>query len=1085
MDERLLDWLRQLGLERYGAAFAQHEVTFEILSELTAEDLKELGLPVGPRRTVLSAVAAMAGASPLQEAAPAADGVHGALNTPSHAPHHQGEAQAKGLGFSSAARGLRPTVPIETQDAERRLLTVVFCDMVGYTPLTVRFDPEDVRDLMRQFQAAVVAAMRAHDGHIAAYLGDGVLAFFGWPLAFEDQAERATCAALDAVAAVAKLTPQIDASTELRAGIATGRVVVGSLGENNKSVVGEAVNLAQRLQSFAEPGETIVDHQTAELIKDTFILHGVGPLHLKGFPEPLPASIVTGHSASETRFDGGRAARSLPLVGRDPELEKLAAAFAHAAEGRGQLVTLSGEAGAGKSRLLSAFRQSLQAGGDGGTDQTILQYQCLRHYTNSPLYPIKQRFLRDAGIVAADDAAVRLSKLERVLRQSSANLETDLPLIAHILSTPVDPPYAPADPASPDFLDHVVACVIDQAFGLAAHRPLCLVLEDAHWIDPSTAYLLDSLLTAIKDKPIMVIVTHRPEYEVTTPPSVRRTDITLGRLSADESIALAKACGGAGLANHVLTAIAARAEGIPLYVEELTGQVLESDDEAVVPLSIQALFVARLDRLGDDKWLAQLLSVVGRPVGARFIERLTELDPARLDPAVARLLASGLLVKTESADDTRYRFKHVLIQEAAYDTLLLQVRREYHSRIADLLVSHYPLIALSEPEAVARHLSVGGRPGEAINHWLNAGDMAGARSAPREAVALFSAGLSDLDEMAPSATRDATEFSIRIGLGASLLTLEGWSSPAVAKHYDRALQLSSDDDDAQKLFAALRGKANVLLLNGKLSQCARVAGQLTSLAQKAHDSALRLSALVVSGMCSLLAGRFADAASHLDDAVSLYDRHTHHELAFRNGTDPCVVSLAGLSWALWFLGDAEGAEARRCEAIALAEELNHPFSLAYAMSLSANLAQFANNPALTKERASESICFAQENDYPYWVAWGRIVKGWAMAKLGSAEAGIGEVKDGVAQYRATGARQMLPYARMLLAECYLNAGDNGACASELDQVDRRADGSEAAFFLGYLSEFVEQLPPSAMPSAKPRQAAFAGSDPVPWGEATG
>lgn len=985
MGDGVTEWLERRGFARFAPLFREHEIELDILCRLTEEDLKEIGLPLGPRRAIVLAIAEMSGA-PADAAPP------------------------------EPASGPAPE-PAGEPLAERRQLSIAFFDMVGSTALAVRFDPEDLRELMRLFLETIAGVVRRYDGYIARYLGDGVLVLFGWPRAFEDQAERAVLAALDAVAAVRALEPDLSARLDLRVGIATGRVVVGDAGDDVDNVTGDAPNRAQRLQALAEPGGVVIDEPTHRSVGSLFAVEPLGPVAAKGFPEPLPAWAVRGASmAPDDRFEVSRSVLT-PFSGRAGELALLAERWAIARAGEGQVLILEGEAGIGKSRLVKVLQGSLAH-----EPHHVVRFQCIDYHSNSALYPAVQVCRRLAALDVDDDAVRRFEKLEAAIKPISPDPAKDVPLLAHLLSLPVQPPYEPVSGTGQAVREGVVEALM----GLLVHRsmdlPLLVIVEDAHWIDPSTLELLVQFATRIAEHRILLVVTTRPDGPAPLPRLANGMRLLLNRITREQSVRIALDNGGHALPPAALKAVVDRADGVPLYVEELTKAVLHSASGGEVPTSIRSLFVARLDGLGRDKPLAQLLSVLGRTFSWDFMRLVAGADEAQLEAALERLIASGLLLRRGGGTEAHYRFKHALIQEVAYGTLLFRTRRDIHGRVADALLTDFAGLAEGEPESVARHLSLAERPAEAVAFWRRAGERLAERSAHREAAVQFEAGLADLAKMPPSRERNEAEFALRIGLAAALLTVEGWSAPQVAMNYEAALRLGDEAGDPRKLFVALRGQANVFFLNGELAKTQTVIDQFSKIAAQSDDTELLIEAHRANGMCALLGGDFLRARDYLERANALYDRRAHHSMAFIYGTDPGVVGLAGLSWAHWFLGETAKAETCSRQAIQLAKDTEHPFSLAYAEGFRASLCQFRGEARAAKRHAERAIAVSQEHRFRYWAGWGKIVRGWAVARLGKPHAGLAEVEEGIAVYESTGARQILPYARALLAECRLLAG---------------------------------------------------------------
>jgi len=970
-------WLEELGLGEYAGAFAKNRIDSGLLARLTNDDLKDIGVAaVGDRRRLLDAIAAR---------------------------FEQGD-DAPASGRSA--------------EVGRRQLTVLFCDMVGSTEMSQRLDPEDLREVIRRYQDAVTVAAARYGGHVARYLGDGVLIYFGWPTAYEDQAERAIWAGLEALGAVARVELEAGSRLSARIGIASGQVVIGDLigkaGRDVAAVTGETPNLAARLQGMARPGQVVIDAVTCGLVGSAFELEDLGTHELKGFPQPVPIWNVVGEGVAESRFEAARAGRLARFIGRQHELGLVWERWALAKRGDGQAVLLSGEAGIGKSRLIQALRDAI-----GAERHFHLSHQCSQYHTNSAFHPIVQRLGRVAGFTAADDAEARLDKLEAMLRASSDDAGAYAPLFAALLSLPGERRYGRLELSAEQHRERTIAALVEYLLELSRRRPVLFVLEDAHWIDPTTEEMIGEAMMQIADAPVLMLVTYRPDYEPPWSGLPNLSTIALSRLSREHCAEIVKAVGGEELPEGLTAQIIARASGVPLFVEELTRSLLESDDDKLeIPASLQASLTAKLDRLGEAGKVAQLAATLGRSFNYRFIKAVSALSDSELDQALGVMTDTGLLFRRGAPPQATYTFKHALIQDAAYETLLRRKRQQYHRQIADVLLQEFPEEAAVEPEVIARHLSLAGLPERAVEYWLLAGQRAGERSAHREAIASLESGLRELERLSPSPSRDEHEFALRIALGASLLTVKGWSDPNVEGNYERAQALSARTGDVRKLFVALRGLANVFFLKGEVNNTRRLVDRLLVMAQEQNDSSMLLEAYRSTGMCALFVGDFEVARENLQRANAMYDRSEHHALAYVYGTDPAVVGRSAAAWALWFLGHPGQAIESSESALRLARDLDHPFSLAYAQSLAASLHQFRRDPDAVLKHADAAIANASERDYPYWLGWSGVMRGWALAALGDPQAGLEVLQEGLQRYENTGARQIKPYILTMLAEIY-------------------------------------------------------------------
>jgi class 3 adenylate cyclase len=734
-------WLDQLGLPEYAPIFAAQAVDREVLAELSDQDLKDLGIPLGHRKRLLKAIAALAEAPP-----PA-----------------------------------RPESPPRGA-AERRQLTVLFCDLVGSTALSARLDPEDMAAVIRAYQACCADVVRRWDGHVAKYMGDGVLVYFGYPRAHEDDTERAVRAGLDLIAAVAGLPAGAGTPVAARVGIATGLVMVGELiGEGaarEQAVVGETPNLAARLQALAEPGSVAIAQSTRRLLGGLFELTDLGPVRLKGFAEPLAAFRVEGEGRAQGRFEALHGQRLTPLVGREHELAMLMERWARAKDGEGQVVLMAGEPGIGKSRLLRALREELR-----GEPHLALSHFCSPYHRNSALHPIITQLERAAGSAPEDAPEAKLAKLEALLGQATAQLDEALPLLAALLGIPSDERFPALDLSPQRQKQRTLEVLTEQLAGLARARPVLELYEDLHWVDPSTLELLDLLVERVRTLPVLAVLTYRPEF---TPPWSGQAHVTalpLNRLGRRQGAALVqRMTGGKALPAAILDQIVARTDGVPLFVEELTKTVLESGlltdagdryelsgplPPLAIPTTLHDSLMARLDRLAPVKEVAQTAAVIGREFGHDLLAAVSPLSESDLNAALDQLVAAELISRRGTPPAATYSFKHGLVQDTAYQSLLKAKRQTLHTKLASLIERAHAEKARYEPELVAHHLTEAGDAESAIGYWRAAAQLASERSAHREAVAHLRKSVELLRQLPDERTRSArAAASDQLGFGA-------------------------------------------------------------------------------------------------------------------------------------------------------------------------------------------------------------------------------------------------------------------------------------------------------------------------------
>jgi class 3 adenylate cyclase/predicted ATPase len=1007
-------WLRGLGLERYEPVFRDNEIDAAVLPELTDEHLKELGLPLGPRLKLLKAIATLYAAPGDRRGAPCPGGAEQAAEDEARSP---------------------PAVT--ASEAERRQLTVLFCDLVASTELATRLDPEDLREVIRAYQDACAGAIVRFEGHVAKFMGDGVLAYFGWPRAHEGEAERAVCAGLQAVRAIGALAPCAGLPLQTRVGIATGLVVVGDLvGEGaaqEQAVVGETPNLAARLQALAEPGTVVVDPATRRLLGELFEYADAGVHRLKGFAAPVRAWRVLGSGRAEGRFEARHAAGLTPLVGREHELGLLLDRWRQATEGEGQVVLLCGEPGVGKSRLVRALRERL-----GEQSLTPLSHFCSPYHQGSALHPIIGLLERGAGLARDDPPERQLDKLEALIALATDNVGAVAPLLADLLAIPSGGRYPPLALSPQRRKERTLAALLTQLEGLAARQPVLALYEDVHWSDPTTLELLDLIVDRIPGSRVLVLITFRPEFR---PPWIGFAHVsllTLNRLNQRQVAAMAeRVAGGKALPAEVLEQIVAKTDGVPLFVEELTKVVLESgllQEEGdrytlagplpalAIPATLYDSLMARLDRLAPVREVAQVGAVIGREFSHELLAAVAPTPGDEFAHALTELVDSELVFRRGAPPHATYTFKHALVQDAAYASLLRGKRQQLHARIAQVLEEQFPETAATRPELLARHFAEAGLTRRAVAYLQKAGDRASERSAYAEAVSHLTRGLELLHTLPDDTERTLQELDLQIALGAALMATRGYAAPEVAETYLQARELCRRVGETPRLFPVLHGLYRFYHVRGQL-QAAREAGdQLLRLAESLGEPALFVEARRALGVSLFWLGDVTAALAHLVRGAEAYDpeRHRTHTSAY--GIDPGVVCLSYSALALWQLGRPWQALERSHEALGLARDLAHPQSLALALVWAAWLRQLRREGQLAREHAEAAVTLCAEQGFPLWMSMGVILRGWASFEEGLREEGIAQMHQGLADLRATGAELWRPSFLAPLAEAYGRMG---------------------------------------------------------------
>jgi class 3 adenylate cyclase/predicted ATPase len=1009
-------WLKGLGLSKYSALFADNEIGLDVLPDLSEADLKDLGIPLGDRKRLLKAVASL--------------------------PDRPEEV------------ALPEVSPAKSPEAERRQLTVMFCDLVGSTELAERLDPEDMRGVLRAYQEACAASVGRFEGHVAKYMGDGMLVYFGYPQAHEDDARRAVSAGLGIVEGVEGLSQRLgegsDVELGVRVGIHTGLVVVGEMGGGGtreaEAIVGETPNVAARLEDLAEPNSVAISAATHGLVEGLFECDDLGPQRLKGVSEPVRVFRVLGESAAQSRFEAAAESGLTPLVGREEEIGLLLKRWQQAADGEGQVVLLSGEAGVGKSRILRAFRERL-----GTEPHSRVLYYGSAYHLNSALYPVIDQLERALRFARDDGPAEKLDKLEAALNGLGLPVADTAPILVSLLSLPFEGRYEPLELAPQQLKAKTLEASIAVIEAMAAQAPVLMVVEDVHWIDPSTVEYLDLAIERLSAARVLLIIIYRPEFEAPWTGHAHVTAHALNRLGRKDATAMvAKVTEGKALPDEVLDQIVAKTDGVPLYVEELTKTVLESgvlEDKdgayvltgplppLAIPDSLKDSLMARLDHLAPAKEVAQLAAVLGRTFGRELLDAVSPLGGAELDDVLGRLVESGLVYRRGLAPAVTYEFKHALVQDAAYQSLLKSTRQQYHGRIAQALEEEFPETGEMQLELLAHHYTEARLISQAIPYWQRAGRRAVERSANLEAIAHLTKGLELLLTSPDTPERAEQELALQIALTGPLIAARGYTAPETERTSARALELCKQIGDTPEIFPVLFGRQVFHLVSGRMAKAHQLAEEFLHLADGQQDDAPRLVGHRLHGLVSLCIGNLTAARRHLEQAVALYQPERHRSLIFLYGQDVKVAALSSLHWTLWLLGHPDQALERSQEALDQARALSHAYTLGYALGFIGIVDTLRRDWQGARRHTDSGLALAAEHGLPHWTGNALLTLGRTLAAQGRVADGIASMKEGLTTYRAHHAAVFVPMYLVWLAEAYGEAGTAEEGLKLLDEAE--------------------------------------------------
>ncbi|WP_027578715.1 adenylate/guanylate cyclase domain-containing protein [Bradyrhizobium sp. Ai1a-2] len=1008
----IAEWLASIGLGEYAQRFAENAIDLSVVGDLTEQDLKDLGVLLGHRRKILRAI-----------------------------------AELKSEVVVAAQTGAKPT---PRDGAERRQLTVMFCDLVDSSALAARLDPEDLRLVIGAYHDCIAEVISRNEGVIARYMGDGALAYFGYPQAHEDDAEQATRAGLALVDAVAHLQTDIGTKLQVRIGIATGMVVVGDLiGEGaakEHAVIGETPNLAARLQQYAEPGMVLISENTHQLTAGYFEYADLGSIALKGWAELIPAWQVLGISGVESRFEARHKTRLTPLIGRDEEIELLLRRWQHAASGEGCVVVLTGEPGIGKSHIALALQERLRA-----EPHITLRHFCSAHHTNSALYPFIADLERAARFERGETPTEKFAKLEALLLRSGADADRVVPALANLLSLPLSDRYRLPELSPQKRKEITLAAFMAQLHALAARQPVFVIFEDAHWADPTSLELLTVALESLPRLRVLLLITARPEFTPPWPGHAHVTTVSLTRLNRRNGAALVeRVTAGKTLPEEVMDQILARTDGVPLFVEELTKAVLETgllqerDDHYMlsrplpsmaIPTTLNASLMARLDRLAPVKDVAQIGAVVGREFSYELLSAVTGLPRQRLEEALAQLVRAELIFCRGEIPRAVYTFKHALVRDAAEAGLLKSRRAALHATIADVFEQRFPEIVETQPETLALHLTEAGLFEKAGEYWLQAGKKAAMRSANLEAIAHLRKGIEILAHSAKGARKDRRELDFQFALGPCLIATQGPASPHAAATFARARELCQRLGDPPEQLQIMFWLTTASVIRGELPVAEEMISALLDLAEARGDRPTLLNAMRGQGMIRLFMGHLTGAHEVIERAFEAFEASSEQDrlAAGAAGQDAGVADLALMSWALWLLGRADTALARLNAAIRRADDINHPHSQAYGCYYASILHALRGEFSIAHRYAERCLALSEEHGFRQWRGLARAVRGISATFLDPSSAALAEIQTAMNEYRRAGYQLGITALYVLLCPALLSSHQSEATLELIEQ----------------------------------------------------
>ncbi len=935
---------------------------------------------------------------------------------------------------------------------ERRQLTVFFSDIIGSTSLSEQLDPEDLRQIIRQYRQACTDAIFFYEGYLASFIGDGVLAYFSYPAAHEDDARRAVQAALDLIKSIKTISPNIKkeygVSLEVRIGIHTGLVVIGDVDNSDslesRLIIGKTPNLAARIQETAEPNTVHISHETYKLVQEYFEGVELSGHNLKGISRPTTIYRINHASTVSNRFDPNQN-REAPLIGREVELDFLREKWQSAQTGEGQVVLLTGEAGIGKSRISLALKEYTNQ----ESASWLVELKCSPYHRNSSFYPIIQFIENTISLNKNDPSDEKLAKIEEFLIRYDLDLITSVPLLASLLSVSIGTKYAFPVFTPQKQKQETIELLATIFLQRAQQKPLLFVFEDLHWSDPSTLEFINFLLQRCQDYKILVLLVYRSSFQPSWRPSDNIHAIELKGLPEANAIEIIQQVSNAKtLSKEAAKHIIKKTDGVPLFLEELTKSMIEtkiliheggqyelskSFNTLNVPSTIQDSLSARLDRLPQAKQVAQLASVIGREFSYDLLESIPGEHYNNLSRDLDTLVEAGILFQHDSKINSFYSFKHALIQDTAYATLLKSTRKNYHKLIAESIEIATPDLIETQPELLAQHYTKAFEPEKAIQFWLAAGLRSLQHSANIESIAHLNEGLALIESIRDAQQRNSLEVQLRSTLGPALIATRGFGDAEVGETYRKLDELSQQDDGMPVNTTALWGQWVYSLVRSELNKAHSLALEMKAFGEKTNDTSMLVEGHWTLGNTLFWLADFKSASTEIKKAIEIYNPMQHRNHAYMYGQDPCVAAHCYRSLNYWYMGFLDKAHAENETAIKLADSLQHPFSIGWSVAFKFMTRMFGNEYKEAKEWAERTISYCSEQAYPFWLSAATIVRGWAVSLLGDPKSGLQYIEQGLAGWDMMDSIILRPMFMGLFAEAL---GIDGQTKKAHDIVDQ-------------------------------------------------